>query len=77
MLNFSNNQMISFSLLATNIKRNIIWLTGYQMSSLLPQVTHLLIVYCIMLTRVYDKHSSKTFLLDAVTVLNYFEHEHL
>ena len=53
------------------------WLTGYQMSSLLPQVTHLLIVYCIMLTRVYDKHSSKTFLLDAVTVLNYFEHEHL
>ena len=77
MLNFSNNQMISFSLLATNIKRNFIWLTGYQMSSLLPQVTHLLIVYCIMLTRVYDKHSSKTFLLDAVTVLNYFEHEHL
>ena len=69
--------MISFSLLATNIKRNFIWLTGYQMSSLLPQVTHLLIVYCIMLTRVYDKHSSNTFLLDAVTVLNYFEHEHL
>ena len=69
--------MISFSLLATNIKRNVIWLTGYQMSSLLPQVTHLLIAYCIMLTRVYDKQSSKIFLLDAVTVLNYFEHEHL
>ena len=47
------------------------------MSSLLPQVTHLLIVYCIIQTRIYDKHLSKTFLLDAATELNYFEHEHL